>query len=510
MAETPYDRVSYTGFPFAETHPDNLAVLASLRGMSPAPAERCRLLELGCGDGGNLIPMAFHLPGSTFVGVDLSARAIEAGNATIAALGLKNIVLQHRDIAEVAADNDVYDYIVAHGVYSWVPQPVREKILDIFGRCLAPQGVAHVSYNALPGAHLRDLARSMMLFHVRGTTDDHQRTVHGRMLLDALAKASLPDHVYGIVLRDQQERVRDTPDYVLIHDDLDSNSRAFFLYEVLESAVRRGLKYLAEAVPFTNSRFLSDDARELLDRIPADDVVLREQYWDFVRGTAFRKTLLCRHDMPLRRPTVESVKDYYLTTDVRAIDGDIDPTSPDLVEFKSTSGDTLRTNHRVAKAAFVVLGRAWPQQFSLPELTEAARELIAQSGGKADPAEIASLPEAMFEAFETGLVQLRRLRREVPDVTEKPAASALARWQIQQSKFTTNMLHATVVIEDEIGRKFLPLIDGTRDIAQLADELSVISAQIPASQKNAEDPPINADTVRHKLEQLRRLGLLTA
>ena len=40
--------------------------------------------------------------------------------------------------------------------------------------------------------------------------------------------------------------------------------------------------------------------------------------------------------------------------------------------------------------------------------------------------------------------------------------------------------------------------------------LSRIAASIPASQKNADDPPINADTVRGKLAQLQRLGLLTA
>jgi len=74
-----YDEVPYPGLPLPQTHPSQLATLGFLHGLEPAPVERCRVLELGCGDGGNLIPMALDLPESEFVGIDLSAPAIATG-----------------------------------------------------------------------------------------------------------------------------------------------------------------------------------------------------------------------------------------------------------------------------------------------------------------------------------------------------------------------------------------------------------------------------------------------
>src|SRR4029079_11622246 len=124
------------------------------------------------------------------------------------------------------------------------------------------------------------------------------------------------------------------------------------------------------------------------------NVEMREQYWDFMRGTAFRKTLLCRHDVELHPQSAASIKDYYLTTDVTAQSGDIDPTSDDVVEFTSANGDNLRTGHRAAKAAFVVLGRAWRRQLSWPQLIEAAGALLTEHGGRIDSAEMNSLPDA--------------------------------------------------------------------------------------------------------------------
>src|SRR5579859_5835931 len=94
----PYEQVAYPGRPFPQTHPDRLGTIARLFGMSPTPVEGCRVLELGCGDGGNLIPMAYTLRASEFLGVDLSARAIAAGMEMVQALGLANVSLRRLDL----------------------------------------------------------------------------------------------------------------------------------------------------------------------------------------------------------------------------------------------------------------------------------------------------------------------------------------------------------------------------------------------------------------------------
>jgi SAM-dependent methyltransferase len=119
------------------------------------------VLELGCSDGTNLISMARELPQSEFFGIDSASRAIAQGKQTIDDLSLDNVWLQQLDLMEFAANDVAFDYIIAHGVYSWVPDPVRDRILAICSECLSQNGIAYVSYNAYPGGHIRDMVREM-------------------------------------------------------------------------------------------------------------------------------------------------------------------------------------------------------------------------------------------------------------------------------------------------------------------------------------------------------------
>ena len=129
--QTLYDDVLYPSAPYPQTHPDRLATLATLFGMQPAPVERCRVLELGCNDGSNLIAMAYSLPQSQFVGIDLAERPIAKGQATIEALEIKNLTLHRLDLRHTPADLGRFDFIIAHGLYSWVLSNVASKATGI-------------------------------------------------------------------------------------------------------------------------------------------------------------------------------------------------------------------------------------------------------------------------------------------------------------------------------------------------------------------------------------------
>jgi trans-aconitate methyltransferase len=189
-AKSSYDEVPYESHPFSQTHPDRLATLGRLFGMAPAPVERCRALELGCASGGNLIPMACQLPGSEFVGVDNSRREVEMGRGIIAALGLTNVRIEPASILDVDDSWGRFDYIIAHGVYSWVPDHVQDKMLAICAANLPPQGIAYVSYNTYPGWHMREMIRHMMLYHVAQFPDAQQRLQQARALVDFLARST--------------------------------------------------------------------------------------------------------------------------------------------------------------------------------------------------------------------------------------------------------------------------------------------------------------------------------
>ena len=160
-----YDEVPYESHPFAQTHPERLFTVGTLFGMRPTPVQKCRVLELGCAAGGNLIPMADYLPGSEFIGVDLSEKQIAEGAALVKQFGQKNLTLKHASITDVTPDYGQFDYIICHGVFSWVPDNVRDKILAIAQRQLTPNGILYVSYNTYPGWHMRGMIRDMMRFH---------------------------------------------------------------------------------------------------------------------------------------------------------------------------------------------------------------------------------------------------------------------------------------------------------------------------------------------------------
>ena len=165
MPATSYDALPYQSLPFPQAHPDRLAGIATLLGLKPPAVETARVLELGAAAGGHLIPMAEQLPRGSFLGVDLSARQVADGQETIRALGLTNVELRPADLTGVDESFGTFDYILAHGVYSWVPEAVRDHLLRACRRNLAPNGVAYVSYNTLPGWSMRGMIRQMMAFH---------------------------------------------------------------------------------------------------------------------------------------------------------------------------------------------------------------------------------------------------------------------------------------------------------------------------------------------------------
>jgi cyclopropane fatty-acyl-phospholipid synthase-like methyltransferase len=137
-----YEVVPYAGWSFEETHPDRLATIATLFGMKPPEVARARVLEIGCGLGANLIPMAAGLPEGSFLGIDVSERQVAEGRATIEAAGLTNVALTRMNLMDAGPDLGTFDYIVCHGVYSWVGPEVQQKILATIAAHLAPDGVA--------------------------------------------------------------------------------------------------------------------------------------------------------------------------------------------------------------------------------------------------------------------------------------------------------------------------------------------------------------------------------
>jgi methyltransferase-like protein/ubiquinone/menaquinone biosynthesis C-methylase UbiE len=491
--------------------------MAAVYGMQPAPVERCRVLELGCGVGGNLLPMAFQYPNSEFVGVDLSGVTIERGRQNVATLGLENIKLLHCDIMNVDAIFGEFDYIIAHGVYSWVPPTVREKIMMIFKQNLAPQGVCYVSYNAHPFSHMRDMVRDMMRYHTRRLTGMKEKVGQARAILKFLSEGSKANSVHGAIMRDQYNRVLKAPDELLFHDDLDEGAEAFLLHEVVELAGSHGLQYLSDAdFSRRNLAGYSEEVRATLQRFPESEFMARDQYQDFIDGNGFRRTLLCHDNVSLSRQTdLDFVTRFYLLSTTSPVDPDACVTDDSAVEFENEDGSRITVTNSLLKAAHLCLGRAWPRALSFDELLDGARALLG--GGQADDDQKA-LTEAMFILACSGEVSFLLSRPFLlTEATEHPQASLLARKQAQTGPLVTNLLHQTVQLEDDRTRDFLQLLDGTRTIDQITAEMTEkFGPTIQVDQKDRARKPAEPlllstrESVQRSLAMVGKLGLLIA
>jgi SAM-dependent methyltransferase len=374
---------SYDSFPYGDrahgrTHPDVLATVATLFGMAPAPPERCRVLELGCAGGANLIAMAEALPDSRFLGVDLSARQVASGRARVEAKGLANVEMREMSISDVREDFGRFDYIICHGVYSWVLSDVRDAILKVCAANLEPQGVAYVSYNCYPGWHDRAIVREMMAFHARGPDEPRERVRLAREFL-AFAAAAVGDAggVCGPMLRDESHLIAGLPDYYVYHEHLAEVNHPVHFHEFVAQAACHGLQYLWEAHVGELGTGLRPDVREAV-RALSPDLVVQQQYLDFLLNNRFRCSLLCRDDVELDRTMPAERMTAFRVVGVaapRSARPDVGSTS--VEEFRTAEGIVMATNNPVFKAALACLAERAPEALSFDELCTATRSRLA-------------------------------------------------------------------------------------------------------------------------------------
>ena len=466
-----YDEFPYLSLAFPQSHPDRLATIGRLHGLAPAAVGECRVLEIGCAAGGNLIPMAAGLPRSRFLGIDFSAVQVHQGAADVAALGLPNIELAQADLRDFGEASGVFDYIIAHGVYSWVPPDVQEKLLEVCSRQLAPGGIAYVSYNTLPGWNMRGIIRDAMRYHTRQFPDALTRVRQARATLDFMAQAMEgAQSPYALMLRSEAEQLRREDDYYVRHDYLEEFNEALFFHQFVARAWRHRLAFLAEA-DFRTMLLggLPAQVGETLDRM-APDTLRREQLTDFLRNRNFRQTLLVHDDAPIDRAlNPDRVSSLWVASAARISGGASDPRSATAEDFRMPDGSGLRTPHPISKAAMAVLAKHWPAPIPFPDLSAIAAARIGLTGD-VDDTHRTILASDMLKSFCAGAAELHALGPAfVIEPGARPLASAVARLQAARGAHVTNMRHEMVDIDDA-DRRLLPLLDGSREHATIAGQ----------------------------------------
>lgn len=433
-----YDTVAFPTAPVVQTHPARLAAMARLHGIAAANPATARVLEIACGDGMNLLAMAVAAPGASFTGFDLSPAAIARGQQRASAAGLGNVALEVRDLLDAAEGLDgQFDYIIAHGLYAWVPDAVREAVFPLIGRLLAPSGIAFVSYNTLPGGHFRMAVRDLMRHFVPADADPATMLKVARDVLTEFAPAQSDDGPAMAAYRHHASLTLQQPDALLFHDELGREYHPQLHSDVAAAAARAGLMFLADS---GRGRF--DDGFLPEDVAPEADVdaqiVRLAQERDFMKLRYFRRSLFARAEVQPRR-TLEpgAARTLWVSSRCRR-DGD---------GWRGDEGGEFSVRDPELAAALDRLAEARPDRMPIAELA-------------LDDDRIRSL----LHLFDLGAIELFAAPAPFTTVApERPAASPLARAMLGEGLDVVCTLdHSVLRVDDPALRRFLAGLDGSR------------------------------------------------
>ncbi|PLK26052.1 methyltransferase regulatory domain-containing protein [Novosphingobium sp. TH158] len=464
-----YDLLPYESKPFAMSQPARLGALARLFGLEAAPLAKARVLELGCASGGNIIPHAARYPDAQFVGVDLARTQVAAGRARIERMGLNNIEILCKSFTEIGEELGTFDYIICHGVYSWVPPQVQDAIMKVIRARLSPVGVACVSYNVLPGWRMMQPLRDAFLLAVPDGVDSLGRVRMAREMLEFMAKTSPDKGPYGETLRNWAQRLASLPDDYIAHEFLEECNDPSLIRDFANAAAVHGLGYLGECE--LSAMILDNYGQELAEGVRArggSDLVASEQWLDILSGRTFRQSLLIANERMAgvnRALSPDSIAALHFVLPAGckvARDGD-------ATTFTAADGRLLSSTLPSVGGMLEKMAQSFPASTNVAALTEGAEDQAR-----------AEMLDALYRMAMTGLLYLQS--EPVPCATnagDKPRASLVARSDAEAGAgYTTSLRHETVAL-DPGAQALLPSLDGTNGKEELE------AALLEATQKGA-------------------------
>lgn len=518
-----YDNLPYTSKPFSQTHPSNLKAVCSLFDIETPPVEIANILEIGCALGGNIIPLAVQYPEANIVGLDLSERQISLGNKAVKTMGLKNIQLKQQDITDYEPPLQHFDYIICHGVYSWVPEQVKKAILRTISTGISEQGVAIVSYNTYPGWKIREVYRDAMRYRSEPVDDLLEKVKYGLGMLDFL-KENLPQgNPWGMAIEQYYDGIRHADTAYLAHEYLEIINQPCYFYEFMASAQEAGLHFATEA-DFQRLFFppvaLSDESHQAMEREAGGDALKLEQLSDFLSNRTFRQTLLTRHNNTpeaslsgrlLKHDALSALHiqgSFFKTAD------DKDNTqqwksarNPDGIAFKDAPAtEAIFTALNAAKGQTVNVGQLWKEIESSDESIDKTTffntiaEIIIRRA-----VNIRSEPVTWKETKATMPLVSTAHRKQYQWIKDNPDSISLS-----------TAFHEPFAL-DIIGDELMPLLDGTNSTNNLVKHLVSAAAAKRVIFYDQEQQPISdakqivtaaKEHVNKLLDTLRYHGLL--
>jgi|GEM_PF-2605117 len=427
----------YKTYARKETHPARVGAIARLYGIKAARVDQCSVFEIGCGDGSNIIPLAARYTQSRFLGIDISGELIEKGRKEIEALGLSNIELISGDISEYKPPSASFDYVICHGVYSWVAPSVRQTILDRSVSALSSQGVLFLSYNTLPGWRQRGALRDIMSVGASFVDQDGDMA----RLENAMAFLSLiVEHSNSITpyVREAAERLKNSDPSYIVQEFLGDYNTPFMFTDFMREASASGLQFLSEArVVMMSSEDLSPEVNEVLKSLD-DNPIAREQVIDIARNRMFRETLLCHASVKLDRGLSSAVfKDLYFVSTY--IPSGTAVKSGELGLVERYSGREISVPEGECAASLKVIAEMGPRGAKFDQIEQAVQAI--------DGASSEDCFRAVYTLWKTGFID--GLTTPLCGVNEVASVSPVARMQAVNNTLVTSELHESFNLSAE-------------------------------------------------------------
>ena len=467
-----YDAIPYESNSIPDTHPGHLACLARLYGIDAVSPNNCRVLEFGCASGGNLIPMAARLPNSNFLGIELSPEQAQEGATRISELGLSNCEIKQADILDLHDEGLRFDYIITHGVYSWSPPEVRTRILELSSQLLSSQGVAYISYNALPGWRMRGMLRDMLLYQVREIKSPVARLERAQNYLESLGTVfDGTEEVHTYYLKEEIERIRNAHPSYLYHEYLETYNEPMLLHDFISEGNNHGLDYICDidlALQFP--AYLGEKAEQLLSSV--DEPIERLQQTDFLLNRNFHQSLLCHKALqPSREPDTEQLRNFAWIADLQP------PRKLDLrrikpAPFTHVEGQKYEIAHPLTKAGIALLAEHFPAPVSYTELVSKAAKRVRGNGGELFAEQEDQMLNEMFTLYAMGIIHARPV-----DMVD--TIVALKEWQMEPvvrhgilrgDNHIPTCHHASINL-DQFATRVISYLDGVTDKEKLLQNL---------------------------------------
>jgi SAM-dependent methyltransferase len=481
-----YDRVAYPGYVVEFLSPNRLRASALMHGWRTADPATASVLEIGCGDGLNVMSFAAVSPGGKAVGFDLSAEAIERGQALVEVAGLKNIDLHVGDALTYPRDGEKFDYIICHGVLSWVPEPVRNAIVELIGARLAPGGLAYLGFDCLPGA----AAKASMVPFLREWVGDIADPVEAmKMGARGIAMLNRAQRETSRLQAQLDVLIKDFPSFdpaYFFHDWLAEYYAPIDLHQFIPLAAANKLRIAGSAGGYDLVLDdLDDEAKGYLDSL-GDDVGRKLVALDVLfGGHIFHRDLLIRTDSPPERTGNGLAELSFAFTGKRE---EIEVEQGTAIKYTAGEKAMVTTNTPTTIAVLDYLYNAGSAEIGYDELRK-------WTGVKDE-----DLQKILLTVCTLSLITPHSTPQPfVLNPGERPRAGLLARTMLTLGDRAVNLRGNEVLAEEVETQYMVALCDGTRTRPEIA-----------AAMAEGLEKPIDVEDVTKTITHLARMRAFEA